>query len=275
MGLEKIGTKFITAWVKSCEKSLVAMKPVKVNTAGLKLAPKLKGDVVEISQQTNCLIKNPKEYDDIVQNMVMQRKNMINTVHENTPIEETLQNFKDNYITANREIRNKIMSELGNEDAIYSANFLRTSTSKLDNLIIQGYLPKDTILYRGATPYDFGLSDISSQEFIKKFYKKGRLFKIPIYPETSLDMKIGESFANGNIMFKINTPKGTPGIYMEKLGLSKIGNYGNEEEVLIARNLTYKFKSHTQKEGYDLIELDIVHNKPFWKKIHEFWNEIN
>ncbi len=72
-----------------------------------------------------------------------------------------------------------------------------------------------------------------------------------------------------------NTPKGTPGIYMEKLGLSKIGNYGNEEEVLIARNLTYKFKSHTQKEGYDLIELDIVHNKPFWKKIHEFWNEIN
>ncbi len=36
MGLEKIGTKFITAWVKSSEKSLVAMKPVKVNTAGFK-----------------------------------------------------------------------------------------------------------------------------------------------------------------------------------------------------------------------------------------------
>lgn len=263
--------KEIIAWTRT-GKSLLATRPVKVNIEGLKYVPKLKGDVVQISQQTNRWTKNLKEYDDIVQNMVMQRKSMINTVHENKPIEQTLQNFKDNYIGANREIRNKIMSDLGDEDAIYSANLLRTSTSKLDNLIIQGYLPKDTILYRGATPYDFGLSDISSQEFINRFYKKGRLFKIPIYPETSLDKKIGESFANGNIMFKINTPKGTPGIYMERLGLPKTGSYGNEEEVLLARNLIYKFKSHTQKEGYDLIELDIVPNKPFLKKIHEFWN---
>ena len=41
MGLEKVGTKIITAWVKAGEKSLLATRPVKVNTAGLRLAPQL------------------------------------------------------------------------------------------------------------------------------------------------------------------------------------------------------------------------------------------
>lgn len=31
MGLEKVGTKFITAWVKAGEKSLLATRPVKIN----------------------------------------------------------------------------------------------------------------------------------------------------------------------------------------------------------------------------------------------------
>lgn len=50
---------------------------------------------------------------------------------------------------------------------------------------------------------------------------------------------------------------------MENLGLPKTGYYSNEEEVLLPRDLVYKFKSHTQENGYEMIELDIVQNKPF------------
>lgn len=285
MVLEKLGKglgKEIIAWSRTgSSKSLLATRPVKVNTVGLKYTPKLKSDTLQLSKTSNLQKKidsrieiPKKEYDDVVQNMIAQRRNIINTVNDGFPVEVTLNNFKDNYIGVNRDIRNKIMKALGDEDAFYSVQYFKDSTQRLDKLIEQGYIPRDTVLYRGATPYDFGMRDLESKEFIKKFYKKGRLFKIPIYPETTLDKEVGESFAKNRILFKINAPKGTSGIYMEKLGLAKSGYYGNEEEVLLPRDLVYKFKSYTQENGYDLIELDIVKSKPFWKKIHEFWNEI-
>ena len=61
---------------------------------------------------------------------------------------------------------------------------------------------------------------------------------------------------------------------MEKLGVPSSGWYSNEEEILLPRNLVYKFKSHTKENDYELIELDVVKNKPFLRKIHEFWKEV-
>lgn len=214
-----------------------------------------------------------KEYDDIVQNMLAQRRNIVNTVNEGTPVEATLRNIKDNYLGVNGEIREKIWEALAYEDACCDTNNLKILTQKFDKLIKQGYIPKDTVLYRGATPNDFGMKDLKSNEFVKRFYKKGKLFKIPIYPETSLNKEVGKFFAANNILFKIHVPKGTQGIYMEKLAWAKSGAYANEEEILLPRNLVYKFKSHAQENGYELIEIDIVRSKPFWKKIHEFWTE--
>ena len=52
MRLEKVGLnigKEIIAWTRN-GKSLLAMQPVKVNTAGLKLAPQLEGDIVQINK---------------------------------------------------------------------------------------------------------------------------------------------------------------------------------------------------------------------------------
>lgn len=52
MGFEKIGLnigKEIVAWARTGGKSLLDTKPVKVNIQGLKLAPKLTEDVVQIS----------------------------------------------------------------------------------------------------------------------------------------------------------------------------------------------------------------------------------
>jgi len=55
MGLEKAGLTFgkeLVAWART-GKSLFAMKPVKVNTAGLKLAPKLESDTLCIASKIN------------------------------------------------------------------------------------------------------------------------------------------------------------------------------------------------------------------------------
>lgn len=56
MGLEKATTtigKTIIAWVRTDGKSILATRPVKVNIDRLKLAEKLKGDVVQISTPIN------------------------------------------------------------------------------------------------------------------------------------------------------------------------------------------------------------------------------
>ncbi|MBD5402044.1 hypothetical protein HDR58_04515 [bacterium] len=65
MSLGKIGTtitKEVMAWTKFSNKSLLAIKSVKINTAGLKLAPELESDVVQLSQQANRWNKHPNEY---------------------------------------------------------------------------------------------------------------------------------------------------------------------------------------------------------------------
>lgn len=213
-----------------------------------------------------------REYSDITENMIQQRANMINTVSPNHTVEETMACFKDNYVSQSRDIKNNIMMQLGDENAILTKNLIHCI--KLDELIAQGKLPRAATLYRGASPYDFGLHKMDSKEFIKRFYKKGKIFRIPTYPETSLDKKIGEEYAKGRILFKINAGKNTPAIYMEDLNVPLTGGYGNEEEVMLARDMLYKFKNHIETPEFDIIELDIVKKAPFWKKVHEFWNEV-
>lgn len=70
MGIGKIGTtigKEIIAWTKT-GKSLLATRPVKVNTAGLRLAPKLEGDIVQISKR----VKSAKTYMDMIEHFSME-----------------------------------------------------------------------------------------------------------------------------------------------------------------------------------------------------------
>src|SRR5574344_923138 len=236
-------------------KSILQTKPIaKLETCGLKYAQKLEGDVVQIKQ---C------DYRDIINNMLKQRSRITNNNRPLMQPELRLAQYKDNYIGLNRRIREDIRGE----DALN--RYDQADLKELDDLISQSSIPRNTTLYRGATPYDFGLDQLNSSGFISKFYKKGRCFNIPIYPETSLEKSIGEDFARNKILFKINTPKGTKGIYMEGLPVQST-NYGNEQEILLPRNLIYKFKNLTQCDNYSMIELDILPKKPFWKKIFSF-----
>ncbi len=65
MGIEKTGLqlgKEIIAWTRTSGRNLLAAKPVKVNTTGLRLVPHLEDDIVQISKQANRWTKNPNEY---------------------------------------------------------------------------------------------------------------------------------------------------------------------------------------------------------------------
>ena len=61
MGIEKAGLnlgKEIIAWARTgASKNMLATRPVKINTIGLKYTPKLKSDTLELSETSN-FIKN-------------------------------------------------------------------------------------------------------------------------------------------------------------------------------------------------------------------------
>ena len=64
MGIGKIGTtigKEIIVWTRTSNKSLLASRPVKINTRELKYVPKLEGDLVQISKNSKIIIPEDKQ----------------------------------------------------------------------------------------------------------------------------------------------------------------------------------------------------------------------
>lgn len=64
MGIEKIGTtigKEIIVWSRTSSKSLLASRPIKINTRELKYVPKLEGDLVQISKNSKIIIPEDKQ----------------------------------------------------------------------------------------------------------------------------------------------------------------------------------------------------------------------
>lgn len=63
MGIEKIGTsigKEIIAWTRTGGKSLLAARPVKINTCGLKYAPHLEKDTFQLCKKNNSLYSSQR-----------------------------------------------------------------------------------------------------------------------------------------------------------------------------------------------------------------------
>ena len=152
-----------------------------------------------------------------------------------------------------------------------------TDDAMLSYIIKSSPMLENAVLYRGCGPYDFGVefASMQSEEFLDIFFKKGDYFTIPIYPNTSLDKNIALKFArqDGRILFKINAPKGTSGVYMENL--PNMEEIGNEEEIILDKNLIYKFKKRTKFFGYNLVEIDVVPNPKRGATIHNFAKEVS
>lgn len=207
----------------------------------------------QILRKKSSLIQEMTKQRDELDKESLNELRVIKTVFEN----------------ASRFIRTPFYSMVG------SYNYARIK--KLDSAIAQCKIPQKMTLYRGTNAEEFIFDDtIKLNEFLKAFYKKGDYFTIETYPCTSLSEKVSKSFIHGDngLLFKINVPKGTHGVYME--GIHNAWNEVNEEEVLLARNLIYKFKNRTPYFTRDEIELDIV---PFDKlpknaKVHNYQEEV-
>ena len=207
----------------------------------------------QILRKKSSLIQEMTKQRDELDKESLNELRVIKTVFEN----------------ASRFIRTPFYSMVG------SYNYARIK--KLDSAIAQCKIPQKMTLYRGTNAEEFIFDDtIKLNEFLKAFYKKGDYFTIETYPCTSLSEKVSKSFIHGDngLLLKINVPKGTHGVYME--GIHNAWNEVNEEEVLLARNLIYKFKNRTPYFTRDEIELDIV---PFDKlpknaKVHNYQEEV-
>ena len=204
-----------------------------------------------------------KKKSSLIQKMTEQREKLDDeSLRELRIMKSTLEN-------ASKYIRTPFYAMVGD----YNYDRIK----KLDNAIAKCEIPQKTTLYRGTNTGEFIFDDIiNSNEFLNAFYKDGDYFTIETYPCTSLSEEISKSFINyeGGLLFKINVPKGTHGVYME--GMPDTWSEKNEEEILLARDLIYRFKSRTPYFTRDEIELDII---PFDKlpkqaKVHNYQREV-
>ena len=204
-----------------------------------------------------------KKKSSLIQKMTEQREKLDDeSLRELRIMKSTLEN-------ASKYIRTPFYAMVGD----YNYDTIK----KLDNAIAKCEIPQKTTLYRGTNTGEFIFDDIiNSNEFLNAFYKDGDYFTIETYPCTSLSEKVSKSFINneGGLLFKINVPKGTHGVYME--GMPDTWSEKNEEEILLARDLIYRFKSRTPYFTRDEIELDII---PFDKlpkqaKVHNYQREV-
>jgi len=183
---------------------------------------------------------------------------------------EAFRDIKSNDSKINLFIRHPV----NNQPFDYSDSDLQ----RLDIALSKCRIPKNAILYRATGAYEFSFDDyIPTKEFLDKFYKKGEYFTIVTYPDTSVEKKCSERFTNKSkdIIYKINAPRGTTGAYIE--GIPEAWDKINEDEVLLARNLIYRFKNMKPYFTHQEIELDIVDAKKLPKKaiVHNYTDEIN
>ena len=215
-------------------------------------------------------IKEPDKKQRIISNLTEQRADF-----ENEVLQYLLYMKHTSEIEPTKYIRKSILK---GEKVKPTKEMLN-----LDVVLSRNKIPEAVTVYRCANPMDFGLP-METNDFIENFYKEGDYFRIPIYPRTSLRRGFAKQYAKAcikkdirPIIFKINLPKGTRGIYLDDLkGEDKgIANW-NEQEIVLERNRTFRFKDHTSHRYFEEIEIDKVPRWkiPFWKKIHNFGEEI-
>lgn len=219
-----------------------------------------------ISEIKAFFTKKDNDFSLLAKKLITQRNSIPEYYNFEPTNNQCLGEIKVNFGEMNRKIRS------GGE----------YKDEQLDYIIKNSKLPKNLRLYRGCTAYDFGVdfAGIPTDKFLDYFFEEGKYFKIPIYPNTTLDKEIlkerfSDVFSRGNIIFIINAPKGTNAVYMEELSNKKsYTEIGNEQEILLDKNLTYQFKKRTKYMGRDVVEIDLIQNPPKEAKIHDFNKEL-
>ena len=111
-------------------------------------------------------------------------------------------------------------------------------------------LPQKTTVYRAMQGSDFGIGEITPEKFFEKYYKEGKIVTMPIYMESTFDKNVAYRFARkkgeDRFIIKLNVPKDTPAVYMEKLAPGDGETYDYEDELNIIKNSILKFGKLTK-----------------------------
>lgn len=116
---------------------------------------------------------------------------------------------------------------------------------ELDGLLGSSKLEHDTMTYRGIAS-DNPQVQIFRQQIADGQLKPGSIMTDKGYASTTLNGGIAEDkFGDGGVVFKIKSPKGSEGLYMNAasdkyLGKRYEGEFRDEKELLLPRNSQYK-----------------------------------
>lgn len=123
--------------------------------------------------------------------------------------------------------------DLGEGSLLGSKKEADAALRDLDRAITGGSLPRDAVLYRGASGLRVGDLEVGST-----FVENG-------YSSTSLSRAVGEQFAGDKrnpVLLEVVAPKGTPAAFVPGAGGL------DEAEVLLARKTKYEVLSVTERE---------------------------
>ena len=210
MGLEKVGMtvgKEIMAWTRTSGKSLLATRPIKINTCGLKYAPALEKDVLQISK--NDYIANirklglNKQDTEVFENLLSDSR----CPEELRQMYNQAINRPDINLNELRKLFAGLEKKLGfsnktiwHNDILESPLKLRITLEKLRNMS-----PKDLEVIKqfddDALRWLYGYGDFMVPDKymgeLSKLLKKDRLYVSRVYSPT-LNKRIVECFGNSN-----------------------------------------------------------------------------
>ncbi len=165
-------------------------------------------------------------------------------IKENPEAFLTLDHFKsnyDNYFYILRSVKNQSNKLNG-----YSTEDFCNLAQIMKNI----RLPQRTTVYRAMQGSDFGIGKISAEDFFNKYYKEGKIVTMPIYMESTFDKNVAYRFARkkgeDRFIIKLDVPKDTPAVYMEKLAPGDGETYDYEDELNIIKNSILKFGKLTK-----------------------------
>ena len=272
MGIEKIGTnigKEIIAWART-GKSLLATRPVKINTQGLRYVPALEKDVVQISKNDYLanirkLALNDKD-TKILENLLANNESY-------TPIEQSILTElrqKFNQIVNRPDINfDELRNLLSGKEVEWG---LFGGAKRWKNDVLKNYLmreiifeklkymqPKDLEIIKRCNDEaleslfeygDFMLPD----KYIKKLsglLKKDDIYIVETYSK-DLDRRIVEGYGKGNKTYFTYDPKKGALVSFEEDGTKKLV----KERVF----LKDKMENPTQLIRYESSDIDGVFN---------------
>lgn len=206
---------------------------------------------LSISSIINKSILNIKKSvsPEVVDEIMIKQRNLLKLKDEQLRI---LGYVKNGYCKDNTYILEEYMPGLFAR--MHGSNPYSYGIETLDLLTNSSKLPKGTVLYRGAGTMDFGL-DVTAEEFVNTYIKKGKTSEIPVFLSTSTDGSVARSFlkpngqyGNNKFLLKLNYPNGGNGVSLENLSsVTKEVADRNEHEILTPRNLKVNWQNITKE----------------------------